>query len=237
MGEGKSPLTAHPRSTPRAVCPQPGPPTPVPTCHGKGQESGECRDAEGARGEEEEEEDGCTGPRGHQERRQQDEAGAMEGGDGTWAATCWTRTKILVSAPTSTQPPSSTHPQLTGRVEDGMEVLQMFLQLASCTLHGRQHQLQAPADVLQLLHHLLHPALLGQEKGQVALCTQRRWTRCWDELGKLHPGVSWWKKSWEWGVPCSYLVGNRCPELFPACGGGQMGQPRVLWPHGYSRSL
>lgn len=60
---------AHPCSTPRAACAHSGPPQPIPTCHSKGQESGECRDAEelaeGAGGEEEEEEDG-TGQHGHQ---------------------------------------------------------------------------------------------------------------------------------------------------------------------------
>lgn len=112
------------------------------------------------------------------------------GGDGTWALTCRTGRKSPVVAPTSTHLPSSTHSQLTGWVKGGMKVLQLVLQPALCTLHGHQHQSQAPVDLTQFFHHLLHPALLGQEKGHVMLCIWTRWIRCQDEPGKLHPGVS-----------------------------------------------
>lgn len=75
---------------------------------------------------------------------------------------------------TSTHPPTSTRPQLTSSVKVGVEMLQVVLQPVLCALHGHQHQSQAPVDLLQLLHHLFHLVLLGQQKVQVTLCA-RRW--------------------------------------------------------------
>lgn len=46
------------RTPPRVVCPHPGVPTLVPTCHSEDQEGGDCWDVEGAGSEEEEEKDG-----------------------------------------------------------------------------------------------------------------------------------------------------------------------------------
>lgn len=62
------------QSTPSVVCPQPGVPTLLPTCHSKDQESGDCRDAEsaGSEEEEEEEEDGLERRR-HQQENQEHE--------------------------------------------------------------------------------------------------------------------------------------------------------------------